>query len=64
MDGDPYGQLRDEIQTLVLLRSEALERVEAGDEAAAPWVRAVGELIIDRDRKLSALSDPIGRASD
>ena len=40
---------------LVTLRNEAVERVEAGDEAAVPWLMAVGQLIIDRDRELSAL---------
>jgi len=55
VDADVYVRLREEVETLMRLRNEATERVEAGDEAAVPWLRAVGELIIDRDEELSAL---------
>ena len=55
MDADLYARLREEVETLMRLRNESAERVEAGDEAAVPWLRAVGDLIIDRDEELSAL---------
>jgi len=55
VDAELYARLREEVRVLVTLRNEAVERVEAGDEAAVPWLMAVGQLIIDRDRELSAL---------
>ena len=53
MGADRDARLREELETLFELRKEALERVEAGDEAAVVLLTAVGDLIIERGRELS-----------
>jgi hypothetical protein len=49
VDEERAAQLRKEARILFQIRNAALERVQAGDEAATPLLVAVDELIVERE---------------